>query len=903
MCEIQGYELFDEHRKNLTRGGVAVYVNKNLQYIDRKDLNVFEEGKFESCFVEITCKSKNTVIGEIYRIPGTNENDFIKTYEGIVKKIKKEKKNIIIGTDQNLDYLKVHQHANTAKFLDCNLSNDLLPTISKPTRITHTTCTLIDNIYINVESARNIKSMILSTHLSDHLPCLTILGNADKLNNSPTVIKYRKLNEPKIRKIRDALQMVDWHGINELDANSGYNFIVGKVQLVLDSIAPEKILKIDPSKLAKEPWITKGIMNSSKICDKKFKSSCGLAPDHPKMVQYKLYRNLFNSTKRKAKREYYIAKIEQFRTDAKKMWKILKEITGKNNDKSSCSNSFTINGSSVSDSNIIRNEFSKYYSTMGKNLVERIGPSLKHFSEFMPPQADSSLYLYPTSQLEIVNIVKKMKNKNSSGHDGISNFLLKSIIHHLKYALNIVFNNSIQEGVYPDQMKLAEVVPIYKSKRRDLVENYRPVSLLHVISKVLERIIYKRLFSFLCKKALLYDSQYGFRNKRSTIDAVTELSGKILHGLERKEYTLGVYLDLSRAFDTVPHDTLLSKLNHYGIRGNAHKWFTSYLHDRKMYVQLNGKSNVQNLEYGVPHGSVLGPLLFIILTNDINNALTVSKCVLFADDTTVYVSNKNLRFITENLRHDLASLSDWFRANKLTLHLGKTNFILFKPKNFKDVNVQLSVNNISITRVKSTKFLGLIIDEHLTWESHGINVANRVSKNLYMLRSVRNLVPSKSLRNLYFSYIHSIINYGLGLWGPMISVNTFNRSKVLQKKAVRVISKACYNANTAPSFRKLQILRIGDMIDLEVAKLSFRFVKNELPTPIRGLFTPNAFNHNYNTRARNEPRIARHRTSVFHKSFLTRSQTVWSALDASIKHTLKFHSFRNIFVKQNISTY
>ncbi len=407
----------------------------------------------------------------------------------------------------------------------------------------------------------------------------------------------------------------------------------------------------------------------------------------------------------------------------------------------------------------------------------------------------------------------------------------------------------------------------------------------------------------MCKRALLYDSQYGFRNKRSTIDAVTELSGKILQGLERKEYALGVFLDLSRAFDTVPHDTLLSKLNHYGIRGNAYKWFASYLQGRKMYVRLDGKSNVQNLDYGVPQGSVLGPLLFIILTNDINNALSVSKCVLFADDTTVYISNKNLRFIKENLKHDLTSLSDWFKANKLTLHLGKTNFILFKPKNFKEVNIELLVNNISITRVKSTKFLGLIIDEHLTWESHGINVANGVSKNLYMLRSVRNLVPSKSLRDLYFSYIHSTMNYGLGLRGPLISANTFNRLKVLQKKAVRVIAKACYNANSAPLFKKLQILRISDMIDLEVAKLSFRFVNNELPLPIRDLFTPNAFNHNYNTRARNEPRIARHRTSLFHKSFLIRSQTVWSALVTHVKRASKFNSFRNMFTKLRISKY
>ena len=196
-----------------------------------------------------------------------------------------------------------------------------------------------------------------------------------------------------------------------------------------------------------------------------------------------------------------------------------------------------------------------------------------------------------------------------------------------------------------------------------------------------------------------------------------------------------------------------------------------------------------------------------------------------------------------------------------------------------------------------------MIDEHLTWETHGINVANRVVKNLYMLRSCKNFVPGHCLRKLYFSYIHSIISYGLSLWGPLISANTLNRLKVLQKKAVRIIYGASYNANTAPIFKKLDILRIDDMIDLEVAKLSFRFINKELPCPISTLFTPNSFNHTYNTRGRNYPRVSRHNTSIYHKSFLNRSPTIWSTLDASIRSIAKLNSFKNRFARLRISTY
>ena len=280
---------------------------------------------------------------------------------------------------------------------------------------------------------------------------MTIIGDSKKQLASPSVVNCRKLTDTNLRKISHALKFVNWQSVTELDANSGYNFIVEKVTSVLDAIAPVKSIKIDPSKIAREPWMTVGLIKSSAICDKKFRSSCGLDKDSPKVIQYKLYRNLYNTMKRRAKKEYFINKIEQFRTNAKKMWSILKDITGKNNDKSSCSNTFTINGKSVNDTNIIRNEFSKYYGSMGKNLVERIGPSQKHFSDFLSPAENSSLYLYPTSQSEIVKIVTKMKNKKSSGHDGISNYLSKYIVQDLKYALSVVFNKSIQEGIYPNE--------------------------------------------------------------------------------------------------------------------------------------------------------------------------------------------------------------------------------------------------------------------------------------------------------------------------------------------------------------------------------------------------------------------------------------------------------------------
>ena len=234
-----------------------------------------------------------------------------------------------------------------------------------------------------------------------------MIGNTNKQINEPIEMKCRKLDENNMSKISHALRTVNWQEVSQLSAQNGYSFIVDKITKVLDTIAPEKSYKIDPSKIIREPWMTPGLIKSSKLCDKKYKKSCGLDKSHPKVIEYKDYRNLYNIMKRKAKRSYYVSKIEEFKYDSKKMWRILKEISGKANDKTTCSNAFHINGTSTNNTNIIRNEFSRYYSSMGKDLADQIGPSSKQPSEFMPPVNDSSLFLFPTNQAEIVKIVKK----------------------------------------------------------------------------------------------------------------------------------------------------------------------------------------------------------------------------------------------------------------------------------------------------------------------------------------------------------------------------------------------------------------------------------------------------------------------------------------------------------------
>ena len=243
--------------------------------------------------------------------------------------------------------------------------------------------------------------------------------------------------------------------------------------------------------------------------------------------------------------------------------------------------------------------------------------------------------MIPNTPGDIIAIISSFKSKTSSGHDGVSSKLVKDLKYALSFPLSIIINNSLAVGLVPNMAKLAKIIPIYKAKDKKDISNYRPISLLPVVSNILEKVVHKNLYTFLEKNKDVYASQYGFRKNRSTVNAITELVCHITNAIENKQNTPSVFLDLSKAFDTIDHNILLHKLEFYGVRGLALNWFQSYLTDRKQYVLYNNvQSQTLDITCGVPQGSVLGPLLFLIYVNDIANCLAHSKLISFADDTT-----------------------------------------------------------------------------------------------------------------------------------------------------------------------------------------------------------------------------------------------------------------------------
>ena len=327
----------------------------------------------------------------------------------------------------------------------------------------------------------------------------------------------------------------------------------------------------------------------------------------------------------------------------------------------------------------------------------------------------------PTNLAEINKLIERLPNKTSKGHDDISNIPLKNLTTTIAVPLEIIFNKSLEEGSFPEDMKHADVIPLHKSTERYAVNNYRPISLLITISKVLEEIVYVRTYNFLCNTNQLYQSQYGFRKGHSCENAICQLLGTIAKNREEKKHTIGIFIDLSKAFDTLNHEMLLHKMSKYGIRGLTLDWFRSYLKDRTMRVKCMSNvsgvteySTYHKLDYGTPQGSCLGPLLFLIYINDLQYSIQYSNAILFADDTTILQGHKILKYLKWSMEEDLKLIIEWFKANLLTINLDKTECILFQGSNTNtQLYIDLELDEHRIRNTNQVKFLGLWIDQKL----------------------------------------------------------------------------------------------------------------------------------------------------------------------------------------------
>ena len=597
-------------------------------------------------------------------------------------------------------------------------------------------------------------------------------------------------------------------------------------------------------------------------------------------------------------KKYYATKCTEYRDNTTKLWQVINQTIGNTKNSGSIIPFITIEGIKTYDVKRISNEFGKFYANLGQNLASQISLGIRRVDDYLTniPQTLNSIVLKLTTQLEIEQKIDDLAPKTSCGHDRISNKLIKKLKSSISYPLTIIFNQSIISGHFPNMMKIAEIIPLYKGKEHDEVVNYRPISLLMTISKFLEKIIYIRVYSFLEEHNILYDSQYGFRSKRSCNQAITELTGRLLQAKEQSLHSAAIFLDLSKAFDTLNHEVLLAKLYRYGIRGTANDWFRHYLTDRTLRAKVPVSSNYvsysdcYDITYGTAQGSCLGPLLFILFCNDIQYLPLYGHLILFADDTTLLSSQKSIKFLKYTLQHDMELLIQWFKANQLSLNMSKTTLVRFWPNNN---TFTININNEPITESEVTRFLGVMVDNRLTWSSHIAFLHQKLLANKHMLHIAKNILDYNCLRSIYYAHIYSHLSYGISAWGSMAKKSDITSLFVIQKQCIRLVHNCRITADCTPLFKQSKMLSLHNIINVELAKLGYSINRKLLPKLILDIYDKNGGKkiHSYPTRNKMTPNIQKHHLIQFNRSFICRSTVIYTNLPTEIKQKQNIYRF------------
>lgn len=789
-------------RSNSYHGGTLILINNTMM----NSLSFISINKFDDALVEklfefsiVYCSVIDMYIVCIYRSPLTDINLFLDKLETLLFKLP-TKSTIVLAGDFNINFSD-KESTDTISLTNLLTCYNLNMHVKSYTRVSQHSYSTIDYLCSNLEN-QNVSCSVISPGLSDHeaVYCsLQIDSNTYKCKQKLGRL-YSRTNYNRF--FQYCLES-DWRSVFIRDDpfQAFYDYLTHAFSRAF----PIQKIKIKN----KKPWITIGI----KIAAKNMRSLHYIRKYTNEAFffnYYTKYRNTYRKVIKAAKEIYYNNRIEQANNKSKESWTIINELRGKDLRPTKT----TINS----------NDLNNYYCSIADKLTENIIPLNDPLSYMMEINNNQVLHLYNTNIVELKGIIKDIKNKNSSGIDEISIKIFENLPEPALDVLVCLINKSFQSGVFPSFLKTSLVIPLYKGGDAENPSNYRPISLIPTLAKIIEKLIKKRVMEFLLSVNLLSDYQFGFQQNKSTNDAMFSFLNTVYTKLNEEEIAAAIFCDLSKAFDCVQHGILLQKLERYGFRGSTLEWFKSYLSGRKQIVKIPNKSDELNINCGVPQGSVLGPILFLLYINDLTTINITGKFTLFADDTTILWHCKEKNILEENICNDIKKIKVWCDSNLLSFNIGKTNIITFKC-NLPDIPLGKHV----LENKTCSKFLGLNIDCKLKFKEHITSLSSKLASGCYALRVVSNELGYSAAKAVYFSLIESHLSYGIAFWG-VCSKLLMQQIFVLQKRAIRYLSKARARDSCKELFVTNRILTVISIFILNTVVLVHKYKNNVYAT-------------------------------------------------------------------------
>lgn len=874
---IPGYTLRSAPRSALVHagrgGGVAFYLRKGI-YARSCDHPVCL--KVEQMWLKINVNGLKIIVGTAYRPQWVSVDIFLEAVVDSINSLCYYDGLILLG-DFNIDLL-APTSVNSRKLLDTIKLFNLKQIVDTPTHFTEYSETMIDLICTDCR-VRSVSTAVIGSKLSNHA-LITCEFNFKKPKPIPKRLSYRCLKDIGIDSFHSDIGAIPWHGVLNLgNVNEMAISMTDLITKMFDLHSPTKSIIIKQQSL---PWVTENVKLMMRLRNEAHMRFLRTKDESHKRY-YKDFKNLVNTTLNLEKVAYFRQHINRHVKDPTTLWRNIKlhilppkletDLPSHLCSAEDINTYFLDLPESNNDSSLLT-----YF------MVNRAS----NFT-FTLKTVDSSL---------IMRIVNNLKS-NALGVDGISLDMLLLTLPTTLDTLNSIVNTSIESSTFPDIWKTAIVRPLPKNTNPLTFKDLRPISILPCMSKVLERVVCQQLTEYLESNSILPQYQSGFRKNHSTSTALIDVTGNILEAQDRGMGTILVLLDFSRAFDTISIPLLLGKLVYYGFDEHAVKWFGSYLSNRSQYVKISRgdgsvtTSSPAQVRSGIPQGSILGPLLFILYVADVINCIRNCRYHLYADDLQLYLSCKpsDISAAVESINEDLERICQWSKLNSLSLNPNKSKYVILGSRqqvsSMVSMEPRIIVHGEAIAGVREARNLGLILDSELRFESYITEVARNCFYRLKILYKMRDYLSTDLRLKLVESLILSKFNYADTVYGPRLLAKTKTLIQRVQNACLRFCYKIPPRSHISPYLAREKLLNMSSRRYLHFATLLFGVVKRRKP-----LYLYDRLTWSLRTRL-NRLCLQPHRTAAFQGTFKYAAAKIWNDIPPPIRDTGSSTGFRN----------